>query len=127
MHWIFILSRFYYVKEDDCLADLDSSLDYSTLFGLFLILVAGVASAILMLSLELAGGAVMRGRRRRSRNRGDIFRLKSVSHGEGGLMTELERLRMKVEEQEEMIRSDHANITCQSKSVTFHTSVSCLN
>ena len=126
MHWILILSRFYHVKEDDCLADLDSSLDYSTLFGLFLILVAGVASAILMLSLELAGGAIMRGRRR-SRNRGDIFRLKSVSHGEGGLMTELERLRMKVEEQEEMIRSDHANITCQSKSVTFHTSVSCLN
>ncbi len=126
MHWIFILSRFYYVKEDDCLADLDSSLDYSTLFGLFLILVAGVASAILMLSLELAVGAIMRGRRR-SRNRGDIFRLKSVSHGEGVLMTELERLRRKVEEQEEMIRSDHANITCQSKSVTFNAAVSCLN
>ncbi len=126
MHWIFILPRFYHVKEDDCLADLDSSLDYSTLFGLFLILVAGVASAILMLSLELAVGAIMRGRRR-SRNRGDIFRLKSVSHGEGVLMTELERLRRKVEEQEEMIRSDHANITCQSKSVTFNAAVSCLN
>ncbi len=47
-----IWNQYYDVVPTDCAADLDRQLDFSSLFGLFLIVILGAAIAILMLFVE---------------------------------------------------------------------------
>ncbi len=88
------------VGEVNCAADTDPQLGYSSVFGLFLILVAGAIAAVVLLALELLTRLI-----RPRKKAGIITSLPQLVHlsEREKLLAELARMRKKVQEQRELI------------------------
>ncbi len=88
----------------DCIADTDPQLGYSSIFGLFLIPIGGAGLSVALVLLEAVSGAVGQKRSREGLpGKNAVPILVRMSEREK-LLGELDRLRMRLQEKEELIK-----------------------